>query len=123
MSKDQVAKLVTLPANADLSAKQYYLCKLADASGVAQVAVSGDGNDAIGSIYEGGSAQGEATVVAIGGIIKCIAGATLSTSGVRVASDSAGKLSAVGTADKSLGFLLNSAVSGDIVDVLWNPIG
>jgi len=123
MAKDESVKLVTLPADADLSAKQYLVGKLANSSGVARVAVCGDGENGIGSIYEGAATAGDPSAIAVSGIVKLTAGATMATAGIAVACGANGKINAVGTGDYVLGYLLNSAVDGDVVDVLWAPQG
>jgi hypothetical protein len=120
MAYDQIVQAITLPANADLSAKQFYLGKIVSDSGVGEVAVAGNGEQAHGVIYEGGT-SGQATKLAVGGVLKVLAGGNV-TAGAYVASDADGKVVAVATGDKSLGVAINSGVSGDIVSVLWRPI-
>lgn len=122
MAKEEAVVLVSLPANADLSASKYLFGVLADSSGNARVAVAGLGADAVGVIYEGASVAGQASAIAISGIAKVTLGATLATSGVRVQSDASGRAIAVASG-AVLGFLLTAGVVGDIADVLLAPKG
>lgn len=122
MSFDNVVDKVSLPANADLSAKQYYFGKISNSSGTGRVAVCGDGERAAGVIYEGPSTAGLATVLAIGGVVKVLAAGVI-TAGNPVASDADGKAVAKATADNSLGIALETAAAGDVISMLWQPNG
>lgn len=127
MSTDQNARLVSLPANADLSTSQYLLAALTNSSGVARVSVCGDGAQGIGVIYEAtGAVAGDVVAVGVnpGSIYKVKAGATMATAGINVASDASGKLVAAATGDYILGRLLTAAAAdGDIVEFLFQPLG
>lgn len=117
MSYKEAEVTVSLVANADLSAKQYHLVKLANASGVAQVAICGDGEDAAG-VLQDNPTSGKVGAVAVAGITQVKCGAAL-TAGARFASDANGKAVPVATGDTSLGFVLESATAdGDIVPAL-----
>jgi hypothetical protein len=123
MATEQKLHVVSLPADADLSTKQYYMLKLNNSSGVARAAVAGEGSDVVGILQNVPNAANRAAEVAIGGISKCIAGGSI-TAGNRVSPDSNGKATAVGSSDDyAFGVALDSAAAGDIFRVLIRPIG
>lgn len=117
MAYEESLKCVTIPANADLSAKQYFFGKVSNSSGIGQVAVCGDGEAAIGVIQNDPSSQGDATTVGISGISKVSAGGTI-TAGNYVASDASGEAVVAATGDIIAGIALESGVDGDIIPVL-----
>lgn len=123
MSYDEIVEGITLPANADLSASQFLFGTITNSSGQGRVAVSGDGADADGVIYEGGSSANQPTKLAVKGVLKVTCGSGNITAGNLIASDSTGKAVVAGTGDKVLGKAITSAVSGDIFPILWKPVG
>jgi hypothetical protein len=129
---DNPGRTITLPANADLSANQYYFVK-ANSSGNAVVAAAGD--LVAGVLQNKPAAAGRAAAIMIDGVTKVIAGGTI-TPGASVESDSSGKAVAAnaGTVDTSdagagadpvvggnvAGMYLgtSNAASGDLIPVL-----
>lgn len=98
---------------ADLRTKLFYLAKI-DSDG--KIAVCGDGEAAIGSIYEGAN-TGDPSTVVTHGIAKVICGASI-TAGARVASDASGKLVAAAVNDFEVGTALTAGDANDIIPVL-----
>lgn len=134
---ENVAGCVSLPASTDLSTKQYYAVKL-DSNG--QVALAGAGECAIGILYSKPSAQG--TIASVrpldGRKALGFAGGTIAK-GALVAADANGKFvtATKGSTDTSdagsgtdalvgshvLGVAIESAVSGDIFQILALALG
>lgn len=110
---------ISLPANTDLSTKQYFFVKIVNSSGTGQVAVCGDGEAGIGVLQNKPSSQGKAARVAISGIAKVEAGGSV-TAGQPVASDASGNAVTAATGDIVLGRAVNSADDGDVVEILLN---
>lgn len=121
---------VSVPAAADLTAKQFYAVKV-DSTGKA--ALAGAGEFAIG-LLQNKPGSGQAATVAYGGISKALAGGTIAA-GATVAVNSDGKLvdateakiasldgnaaSNVGiTGSNVIGVAMAGASSGDIFPVL-----
>lgn len=113
MSFNEALTEITLAAGADLSAKQYFIVKV-DSSGDAVLA--GDGEAAIG-ILQNKPTSGDAATVAVSGVSKCEAGASI-TAGALVSSDASGNVVTAATGDIVLGKALASADDGDIIPVL-----
>lgn len=112
---------ITLPAGADLSAKQYHFVTV-NSSGQA-VAVSSDGGAGIGVLQNNPDAAGKSATIAIAGVTKTAASASISA-GVRVASDNAGKAGAVGSGDDFvMGVALEAMASGGIYPMLIEKLG
>lgn len=119
MSVSDNLHTITLPAAADLSAKQYYAVKV-DSSGNA--ALAGAGDRAAGILQNAPAAAGRAATIATGGRTKAVAGGSI-TAGNFVASDSNGKLVAETTGDNiTVGIALSDGASGKIFDVLIQPM-
>jgi hypothetical protein len=113
---------VSLPAAADLSAKQYFAIKV-NSSG--QAAVAGAGEAAIGILQDNnGDAAGKIVNVApfTGRKMKAYAGGTI-TAGQNVTADAAGELVAATTGNFIYGVALESAVDGDIFQFLAVAMG
>lgn len=125
---------VSVPAAADLTAKQFYAVKV-DSNGKA--ALAGAGEFAIG-VLQNKPNSGQAATVAWGGITKAVAGGSI-TAGATVAVDSNGKLvdateAVVNTSDTGaaadaviasnvIGVALAGASSGDVFPVLLSLAG
>ena len=123
MATEQKMQVVSIPANTDLSAKQYYMVGITNASGTGQVSLATEGGDVVGVLQNVPNLAGRAAEVAVGGVCKCIAGGSI-TAGNRVSPDSNGKATAVGSADDyAFGVALQTASSGDIFTLLIRPIG
>lgn len=135
MAYEQANQFIDVPAGSDLSAKEFYFVNV-NSSG--QLALSAAGVRAIGVLYSTPNAQGEVGRVACCGVVKVIAGATI-TAGDDIASDANGKAGAVTTGrvntsdggaandpligSEILGIALASAVSGDVFSVYFCPRG
>lgn len=117
MATQQVLTEITLPANADLSTKQYFFVKLTNSSGTGRVALAGDGEFAIGVLQNKPAAAGDTAKVAISGIAKVEAGGVI-TAGNPVAVDASGNAVAASSGDIVVAVAVNSAVDGDVVEVL-----
>jgi hypothetical protein len=109
MATTQSVTTITVPANADLSTKQFY-CGSINSSG--RVAVTGDGARCDGLIQNKPSAAGEPTELAVEGLAKGIAGGAINP-GVEVASDGNGKLVTAIAADYVVGVYLGTAAAAD----------
>ncbi len=123
MATEQKLISVSLPANTDLSAKQYFIASLTNASGTAQVSVAGIDSTLIGVIQNDANAQGRACEVGVSGITKVICGASV-TAGDKLTADTNGKAITLVSGDaKSLGYALTSGSSGDIISALIQKVG
>jgi len=105
----------TIEAGADLSAKQFRFVVL-NTSGQL-VAVSSAGADADGVLLNKPDAAGKAAEFAFGGIVKVVAGGSI-TAGDKVQSDAAGEALTAASGDHVLGKALKDADDGDLVEVL-----
>lgn len=117
MAYQQNLELITRPANADLSAGQYFLVKISNSSGTGRVAFAGAGERAIGVLQNKPDAAGKAASVAVGQVVKVSAGGSI-TAGNEVTPDSSGEAVVAGSGDIVFGVALNSAVDGDIVEIV-----
>ena len=106
-SYEEALRCVSVPANADLSTKQYFFVKLTNSSGVGRAAVTGDGESAIGVLQNKPDAAGETATVAFTGVSKVSAGGTI-TAGQPVASDASGEAVVAATGDIVLGTAMRS---------------
>lgn len=105
-------------ANADLSAKQFYAVKLADASGVAQVALASSAGEGIFGILQNKPTSGLPADVCVLGVTKAVAGAAI-TSGAQVMTNASGKIITAATAGSAVvGFALETAAGdGSIITI------
>ncbi len=120
MAFEQNLHTFTRPANADLSAAQYKLVKLANSSGVARAAlVAAATDDAVGVLQNAPDAAGREATIAFGGVSKVMAGAAI-TAGASLTADASGRVVATSQAtDVIVGKALESAgAAGDIIPVL-----
>lgn len=106
----------SLPAGADLSAKQYHAV-VADSNGTLQAA--GAGAHAIG-LLQNKPASGQPGSFVFSGVSKAAIGGTVAA-GAKVAANAAGKLVTAATGNTVVGIALAGGVSGDIVPVLVMP--
>lgn len=122
MAYSEFLEPITLVANADLSAaaSQYKFVKVVNASGEGRAALAGNTEQAIGTLYEGDIA-GRPCKIGIGRVIKCKLNATLAA-GAAVMSDANGLAVAVSSGHQ-IGILLQGGVAGDVVSMLFQPIG
>lgn len=110
---------VTLEAGGDLSADQFHFVTMASDG---QVDLSTNGADAIGVLLNDPEAAGRAAEVAIAGMTRVEAGGGL-PAGSLVASNAAGKAVVATTGDAILGIAVNTATTGEVASILFNPRG
>lgn len=111
---------VSLIAGADLSAAQYLFVKADTTDG--QVVLCGDGENAIGVLVNA-PASGEAAVVAISGLQKVKVAAGGVTGGGIISCAASGLCTNSANGDYSLGTALDDGSAGEIIRVLFNPMG
>lgn len=119
MATEAILRTLSLPANTDLSTKQYY-CVVINSSG--KVAVAGDGARVDGILQDTVAAADRAACVAVAGKSKVVFGGTV-TAGDRVASDAAGKVVTAGTGDYVIGICVEGGASGKIGSIVFEPNG
>ncbi len=90
----------------DLTGKEYFLA-IIDSSG--EYDLAGLGENAVGTIQEG-KAAGLSSTVALGGVVKCVAGTAIAA-GDKVASDAAGKAKVVATTEHVVGVAMTAAAA------------
>lgn len=119
MAYENLGKVINIPAASDLSASQYHFVKL-DSS--AKLALSAEGEDAIGVLQDDPAAADRGGAVMVGvGITKVVAGAA-THAGFPVASDGTGRAIDSDTGDYILGFFLEAASgAGALVSILFQP--
>ena len=116
MSKgNHQSQFTTLTSQSDLSTSQYLFAKLSTDDGCD---LCGAGGDAVGTIYDGGTASGARCSIMIGPIVLVTLNATLSA-GAEVMSDASGKAVAWVTANRSLGYLKEGGVAGETVPLFF----
>ena len=119
MARKEATQMITVEAGSDLSAKQFYFMKV-NSSG--QLALVGDGADALGVLHNEPSEAGRPGTVCIGGMTPIVFGGTV-TAGDRVASDSNGKCVTRGTGDNCLGWCIEGGASGETGTIVFQPSG
>lgn len=123
MATEQKLSVVSLPASGDLSAKQYYILKLVNTSGTAQVSVAGVDDRPVGVLQNVPNAAGRAAEVGFAGITKVILGGSV-TAADSLTADSNGKAITNGSGDAyTVGTALSSGASGDIISMLIDKTG
>lgn len=117
MASQDIVKCISIPANADLSGNQFYFVKVANNSGSGEAALADAGDRVLGVLQNAPDAQGKVAEVAIGGVVKVVADASI-TAGAEVASSSTGKVETAGTGDTVAGVALEEATAdGDIIEI------
>lgn len=115
MATYQKPHSVTIPAGANLSAEQFTFVVINSSGQVVQQTTAG--GDAVGILGNKPAAAGDPAEVVIGGIMKCVLGATVAA-GAKVQSDTTGRAITAATGDHVLGVcLVGGAVDtiGEIV--------
>ena len=112
---------ITLPAGADLSAKQYYFVKVNSSGNAVLCAAATDAP--IGVLQNAPISGAEASVLVVGGT-KLVAGAAIAA-GIKIGTDSAGKADAkvagTDTTEYTVGqVLLASAADADVLTAVIN---
>ena len=116
-------KIVGLEANADLSTKQWYFVKMTTTNkrvGLASV----DGEAVLGVLVNKPSAAGQAAEVVMFGMVKIIAGETI-TAGDKIKTDASGKAGVVDLTstgadlkDSAVGTAVIGAAAGELATVV-----
>jgi hypothetical protein len=109
---------ITLVAAADLSTKQNLFAIVSGSDGCN---VAGAGGDAVGVILNKPT-SGQPAEIGVGPLVPITLAATLAA-GAEVMSDAAGKAVAWTTTNRSLGYLTQAGVSGDVVNLLFADAG
>lgn len=107
----------TLAAAADLSAKQYFMCKLNSTPAVALCSVAGERVD---GILQNEPASGEHAELMTYGISKVLCGGTVAA-GDSVMTDAAGEAVLATIGKWALGTMLQAGVDGDVKALLIRP--
>lgn len=119
MAWENLGKVVTLPAAADLSSSQF--CAV-NVNSSAQAALAGAGDDAVGVLQNKPAAASRAADVMIGaGVTKVKAGAA-TTNGGAGTPDSSGRMVDATSGDYICGEFLEAATApNQFVAFLWQP--
>lgn len=117
MAYDESAVCITLPANGDLSAQQF---KFVSVNSSGRLVATGAGAAAIGVLQDDPRAAGRPGQVAISGVVKVKAEATIAA-GASVASDADGGAVTAAVGNVILGTALTGGVNGEIISMLFNP--
>jgi hypothetical protein len=120
MSYDHSSHDFTLPAAADLSAKQYRFVTV-DASGNA--AVSTRGQLSAGILQDNPSASGRAARIRPYGVSKLVLGGSVTAGQAIVADANGAGVNAASSDNAYMAIALQGGSSGDIVAVLIQPRG
>lgn len=121
MAYEESLVSISLPISATLAASQYRFVKMNAAGTVAVQSVSGDPCTGVNQGNE--SVVGTPAQIAVGGVSKIVLGATLSTAGVNVMSDNAGRAVLATTGEYIMGKLLSTGVANDIAEILIDKEG
>lgn len=117
MSNDASVVSITLQAGSNLSAAAN-LYKFVKLSSDGQIdVVSSAGGDAVGVLYNDPNAAGKAAQVAVAGVVKIQAGATIDE-GVKIQSADDGQADVAASGDHVLGVALTAGDAGDIISML-----
>jgi len=120
MSFDHKGLDISIPAAADLSAKQYRFVTI-DSSGNA--AVSTRGAKSAGVLQDAPAAASRAASIRVSGITKVVLGGSV-TAGNNAVADANGAAVTASSADNAdMGTFLQSGASGEIVAMLLQPRG
>lgn len=122
MSTDNKNFSISLPANVDLSAKQYTVVEL-NTSGklIAATAITNIPVGILQNKPDAADKPGHIVPVGAGGVSKIVLGATL-TPGVLVGISAAGKAVADASTNFTLGILLQGGDLNDVGSVLLGPL-
>lgn len=107
-------------ANADLSAKQYYIVKL-DTDGVGIVLASAASDFVLGTLNSKPTSgmTGDVSLRSAAGTHKVVLGGTVSAVGGKLVADSAGKaVVSTNAGDHMIGYALQTGSAGDIIEYM-----
>lgn len=107
----------TLPADTDLSTKQYYFM---DCNSDGEAVVAGAGSTCVGVLGNAPSAAGQSAEIMYRGVVPVVCGGTVAT-GDAVKIDSAGKAVAASSGDKAVGRALSTGAAGTQANILLQP--
>ena len=122
MAYEIPGQMITLPASADLSAKQFTFVTV-NASG--QVASPADGASVIGVLQNKPTAAGQGASVMINGVSKVKAAGSTLAAGDLCATSTSGRATTVGAGEYSIGRIIagSSGSTDRILTVNLEPIG
>jgi len=113
MSYSENLKVISLPANADLSSHQY---KFVTINSSGKVALAGNGARVDGVLQNKPAAADRPAEVAISGVSKVYVGTSGVTAGNAISSDASGTANDATTGDNAAGVALATGTSGLIVN-------
>lgn len=116
MATEQLVQTISLPVAADYSTTGQYLFVGVNSSGQA-VKIASQGADAIGVLQDNPGAAGYVGVVAIGGICKVKAGATIAA-GNKLTTGADGRAEVAATGDFVVGWAISGGADGEIIEML-----
>ena len=117
MSNDASVVSITLQAGSNLSASTN-LYKFVKMSSDGQIdVVNSAGGEAVGVLYNDPNAAGKAAQVAVAGVVKIQAGATIDE-GEKIQSADDGQADVAASGDHVLGVALTAGDAGDIISML-----
>lgn len=119
MATENLGKVISMLAGADLSAKQY--CFVAGTATDNTVNTAGAGVAAIG-VLQDNPASGRAGAVMINGVSKIVAGGTVAA-GAKVASDASGHAVTAATGNYILGTAKTGGASGAVIEIIFEHHG
>lgn len=121
MAYEESLTCISLPISATLAASQYRFVKMGAAGTVAVQSVAGAACTGVNQGNE--SVVGTPAEIAVSGVSKVVLGATLSTAGVNIMSDNAGRAVLATTGKYIIGKLLSTGVANDVVEILIDKEG
>lgn len=120
MALEENLTTISLPAQGDLSTKQYYMVYV-NSSG--QATLAAEGSDVIGILQNDPAAANRAATVGIGGVSKVAAGGSV-TAGQKFTCDANGKAGPIGSSDDfAVGIALETFSNGGVYKALIQPRG
>lgn len=119
MAVDYDLDVLTRLAGADLSTTGQYRFVEQSTSGTVTVCNSA-GENALG-VLQNNPASGQAATIAVGGVTKVLAGATIAI-GEQIATTAAGKAAVATNGQVILGEAMSGGGDGSIISMLWRPM-
>lgn len=116
MATENLVSAIPLPVAADYSSTGQYLFVGINSSSQA-VVIAAQGADAIGVLQDNPGAAGLVGNVAIFGMCKAKAGATI-TAGTKITSGADGRVETAATGDRELGWAVTGGADGEIITIL-----
>lgn len=120
MATENNVSLLNYEAGADLSAGQFLFVKQHTTAG--QAVLAGDGENAMGVLYEPAGAAGRAIAIATSGKVRVYAGGVVAI-GARVAVDAAGKAVTAATGDYVMGIASTAGAADALMEVVLDKNG